>query len=173
MASINACELPEDALLRTYLARGAYADCYVTELERPVHQAEYIEAFYTTTVFKLERLLISWFVARPSTDAEASELASGQLTLFAAWDVEAREPNQILLRDFQGRTRSWLMSAPGAAGQSTKLYFGSAIVPIVDKRSGEKRMGQGFRALLWFHKLYSRVLLRAAVRQLARKAPAR
>jgi hypothetical protein len=33
-------------------------------------------------------------------------------------------------------------------------------------------MGFAFRALLGFHKLYSRVLLRAAVARLARSAPA-
>ena len=102
MASIEACELPYDALLRRYLDRGAYTDCYVTELARPVQQAEYVEAFYTTTVFKLERLLLSWLVARPSTDAQARELASGHLTTFAAWNVEARETDQVLLADFQG-----------------------------------------------------------------------
>jgi hypothetical protein len=50
MASIEACDLPRDALLRRYLDRGAYADCYVTKLARPVQQAEYVEAFYTTAV---------------------------------------------------------------------------------------------------------------------------
>jgi hypothetical protein len=127
-----------------------------------------VEAFYTTAVFKLERLLLSWLIARPSTDVQARELASGHLTSFAAWNVEARETNQVLLSDFQGRTCSWLMSAPSSGGRSTMLYFGSAVVPIVDQRSGQRRMGLAFQALLGFHKLYSRVLLRAAVGRLAR-----
>ena len=168
MTSIEACELPHDALLRRYLGRGAYADCFVTELARPVRHAEYVEAFYTTAVFKLERMLLSWLVDRPSTDVQARELASGHVTSFAAWNVEARETNQVLLSDFQGRTRSWLMSAPSSGGRSTMLYFGSAVVPIVDQRSGQSRMGLAFQALLGFHKLYSRVLLRAAVGRLAR-----
>ena len=169
MAPIEACELPDDALLRRYLGAGAYADCYVTELARTVSQPEFVEAFYTTAVFKLERLLLAWFVARPSTDAQATQLASGQLGSFAAWSVEAREPDQLLLSDFQGRTRSWLMSARAANGRTTRLFFGSAVVPIVDRRSGEARMGASFRALLGFHKLYSRVLLRAAVARLTRR----
>jgi len=70
--------------------------------------------------------------------------------------------------DFQSRTRSWLMVEPGAA--STRLYFGSGIVPRVDRRTGEKRMGPGFRALLGFHKLYSRALLATACARLARAA---
>jgi hypothetical protein len=171
MTSIQACELPGDALLRRYLSGGAYADCYVTDVARAISHAEYVEAFYTTAVFKLERLLLSWFVARPSTDAQAGELASGQRTSFAAWSVEAREPDQLLLSDFQGRTRSWLMSATASNNQTTRLFFGSAVVPIVDRRTGETRMGAGFRALLGFHKLYSRVLLRAAVNRLTCSRP--
>ena len=153
-------------MLCRYRDRGAYTDCYVSELARPVSHAEYVEAFYTTAVFKLERLLLAWFVARPSTDAQAHCLAIGQLKSFAAWDVEARVPNQVLLTDFQDRTRSWLMSTPSPDGQSTKLFFGSAVVPVVDRRSGRKKMGFGFKALLGFHKLYSRMLLRSAIRRL-------
>ena len=170
MVSIQSCELPAEALLRRYMGAGGYADCYVTELARPVCQSEFVEAFYTTAVFKLERLLLSWLVARPSTDSQAAELARGELGSFAAWSVEAREPRQLLMSDFQGRTRSWLMSAPGPDGQATRLFFGSAVVPILDRRSGTARMGAGFRALLGFHKVYSRVLLRAAVARLAQRA---
>jgi hypothetical protein len=134
------------------------------ELARPVSHAEYVEAFHYCGV-QAERLLLSWF-ARPSTDAQAGGLACGKLTSFAAWRVEAREPNQVLLSDFRGRTRSWLMSAPASNSQTTRLFFGSAVVPIVNGRPGEARTGAAFRALLGFHKLYSRVLLRAAVTQL-------
>jgi hypothetical protein len=168
MASIQPCELPSNALLRKYLSGGAYADCYVTEVAGAISHAEYVEAFYTTAVFKLERLLLSWFVARPSTDAQAGELALGTRTSFAAWSVEAREPDQLLLCDLQGRTRSWLMSAVGSRPETTRLFFGSAVVPAVDRGTGQSRMGFVFRALLGFHKLYSRILLRAAVNRLAR-----
>jgi len=168
MTFIRARELPDHALLRKYLSEGAYADCYVTEVARAISLTEYVEAFYTTTVFKLERLLLAWFVARPSTDAQAEELASGTRTSFAAWNVEARELDQVLLSDFQGRTRSWLMVAPASTHQTTSLFFGSAVVPSVNRGTGEARMGSAFHALLGFHKLYSRVLLRAAVNRLAR-----
>jgi hypothetical protein len=36
------------------------------------------------------------------------------------------------------------------------------VVPRVSKVTGEQSMGAGFNALLGFHKLYSRSLLRAA-----------
>lgn len=171
MTPIQACELPAGALLTRYLNGEAYVDCYVTELAKAVSHAEFVEAFYTTAVFKLERLLLSWLVSRPSTDAQARELASGTRSSFAAWNVEAREKSQILLSDFQGRTRSWLMSVPAAGDQSTRLFFGSAVVPILDQRSGRAKMGLAFKALMGFHKLYSRVLLHAAVTRLTRSKP--
>lgn len=172
MTSIQACELPDDALLRRYSCGGAYADCYATEVAGAVSHAEYVEAFYTTAVFKLERLLLAWFVARPSTDAQAAELASAKRTSFAAWNVEDRAPDQLLLSDFQGRTRSWLMRAPGSHVLTTRLLFGSAVVPSADRNTGEPGMGALFSVLLGFHKLYSRVLLRAAANRLARSRSA-
>jgi len=172
MTSIRACALPSDALLSRYLRAGAYADCYVTEVARAFSHAEYVEAFYTTAVFKTERLLLDWFVSRPSTDEQARQLASGTIGSFAAWSVEARSTDQVLLCDFQGRTRSWLMCAPGTGNGSegTLLYFGSAVVPVAKSGAGASEMGGVFRALLGFHKLYSRVLLRAAASRLERSS---
>jgi hypothetical protein len=171
---IEACALPDQALLARYARSGAYTDCYRTNVGRQVSQAEYIEAFYTGALFKLERLLLAWFVSRPSTDAQAKELASGGLSSFAAWTVEERNASQLLMRDISGRTRSWLMIEPERAGDSaaTRLYFGSAVVPVVDKASGKASMGFVFKALLGFHKLYSRVLLHAAGSRLARSRSA-
>ena len=146
-------ELPQDALLQRYREQGAYTDCFAIDVPGQVAHAAYVEAFYTSGVFKLERLLLALFVARPSRDAEARELASGQRQQFAAWSVEGRAPGQLLMCDYAGSTRSWLMAVP--AGQGTRLYFGSAVV--------RSRQGGVFRALLGFHKLYSRILLRAAV----------
>jgi len=135
----------------------------VAELPRAVTQAAFVEAFYTTWLFKLERLLLRWFVARPSTDAQARELAKGAREDFAAWDVERRDHEQLLMCDMAARTRSWLMTEPSDAG--TRLYFGSAVVPNVGA-DGTPRMGAVFRLLLGFHKLYSRLLLGAAARRL-------
>ena len=158
--AVRPCELPSEALLQRYRASGAYADCYTTTVGHAVSHADYVQAFYTTAVFKLERLALRVFAARPSTDAQAAALASGEAEAFAAWSVEARAPNQLLLCDFAQRTRSWLMVLPLETG--TRLYFGSAVVPVRSRRSGASRMGFGFTALLGFHKLYSRVLLSAA-----------
>jgi hypothetical protein len=170
MAPIRSHPLPEHALLRKYANGNGYTDCYITEIPALVSHAAYVEAFYTTAVFKLERLLLAWFVSRPSSDAEARRLAVGELNSFAAWDVEARSFNQLLMCDFQGRTRSWLMVAPVQSGgsTSTRLYFGSAVVPSVNKATGHGGSGITFRALLRFHKVYSRVLLSAASSRLGR-----
>jgi hypothetical protein len=170
MSSIQQCELPPGALLGKYQHGGAYADCYVTEVARRVSHAEYVEAFYTTALFKVERLLLSWLVSKPSTDVQASQLAAGELEWFAAWRVEARSANQLLMSDYQGCTRSWLMVSSFATNdrEDTRLYFGSAVVPVGRAKSGARSLGLGFRLLLGFHKLYSRALLFAAGSRLAR-----
>jgi hypothetical protein len=172
--SIHPCNLPAEAQLAKYREGGAYTDCYAVGVSPPVSQAAYVEAFYTSAVFKVERQLLAWFVSKPATDREAHLLANGQIDAFSAWTVEGRTAHQLLLCDFQSRTRSWLMSAPvdvnGSPG--TRLYFGSAVVPIRDRRTGQASMGFVFRALLGFHKLYSRVLMRAALSRLSRTAAA-
>jgi hypothetical protein len=168
MAGVRAQVLPTHSLLSRYAASGSYTDCYLTEVSGVVSQAEYVEAFYTTWLFKLERLILEWLVARPSTDDEAAQLARGSRESFAAWSVELRAADQLLMCDFRGGTRSWLMAEPAArnGGAVTRLYFGSAVVAQQDKKTGQRRLKPQFNALLGFHKLYSRALLRAARRRL-------
>jgi hypothetical protein len=155
---------PDGALLDRYRGGGGYTDCFVAVVPDRVTQTAYIEAFYTTALFKLERLVLALLVSRPSTDDEARRLAAGETDRFAAWTVEAREADQILLCDFMGSTRSWLMSVADLAAPSptTRLYFGSAVVP----RKGAAGLGVGFRAMVPFHRLYARALLKAAARRL-------
>lgn len=164
--AIRPCRLPADALLNRYVSAGTYVDCYVAEVARSVSCAEYVEAFYTTAVFKLERWILRIAVSRPSADAEAIQLARGERDAFAAWSVEGRTPDQLLLADVGGRTRSWLMVAPSGTG-STLLYFGSAVIPVRDRKTDRASLGPVFGALLGFHKLYSRVLLLSARSSLA------
>jgi hypothetical protein len=161
---IQPCELPADALLRRLRDASAYTDCYGATVAGDVTHARFVEAFYTTGLFKLERAILAAFVARPSTDAQARALASGETDAFAAWTVEARAEDQLLLCDYRGRTRSWLMRA-AADGGGTRLYFGSAVVPVA-KADGSRSMGGAFAALLAFHRLYSRALLQAAINRL-------
>jgi hypothetical protein len=154
------CELPAGALLHAYVAKGAYTDCFATDIAASASFASYVEAFYTSVPFKLERLVLATLVAKPSTDADVRRLAQGESEAFAAWTVEARAPDQLLVCDFLSRTRSWLMVAP-IKGGGTRLYFGSAVVPV-GLGSSRARLGFPFNALLPFHKLYARILLGAA-----------
>ena len=168
MLSIRSCALPDGALLGTYRANGAYTDCFAADVAGSISHEQFVTAFYTTFVFKLERTILKWAVSRPSTDAQAKQLAAGSIDEFAAWHVERRCPDQLLVSDFQARTRSWLMVAPITMdnGPGTRLYFGSAVVPVRNRKTGKAELGPGFRALLGFHKLYSVVLLRAAKAEL-------
>lgn len=165
MAGVSTCELPANALLQRYRTAQGFADCYAVEVDRNVSLEQFITAFYTTPLFKVERAILKWAASRPSTDADVQALATGERETFAAWRVEARESTQILLADFMGRTRSWLMVEPLETG-GTRLNFGSGIVPKVDAKTGQASMGIAFTALLGFHKLYSRALLAAARKRL-------
>jgi len=158
--------MPPDALLARYSGTNGYADSFTTELRRTVSHAEFVEAFYTSRVFKIERFLLELLLSKPSTDIQARQLAAGDLCEFSAWRVESRATNQLLLCDVGGRTRSWLMVSPSANGSTTRLYFGSAVVPVKNPSMGKQRMGPLFTVLLRFHKLYSRVLLKSACSRL-------
>jgi len=168
-SKVQAGSLPEGALLARYSRAGAFTDCYTLDVPGQVSQAKYVEAFYTGRVFKLERLILRLLVGKASTDAEARELAAGRREAFAAWTVEARAADQLLMCDYLGRTRSWLMTAPRGSNDlpTTRLYFGSAIVPVIDKSTGQPTLGSPFKLLLGFHKRYSRVLLSSARTRLA------
>ena len=141
--------------------RGAFTDCYSLSVPFAVSLPQFIEAFYTSRLFKLERWLLSKLLNIESSDAQAHQLAQGTGASFSAWKVESRSSSEILLD--AGQTRSWLGVVKLEGHQpGTTLLFGSAVVPM---RPGGKA-GLAFHALLGFHKLYSRLLLSAAARNL-------
>jgi len=152
---------PDDALHAKYERSGAYTDCFTTEIPGRVSHSQFVEAFYTSRVFKLERLILKWIVDKPSTDAEARELAAGVRDRFAAWTVEGRATDQLLMCDYLKHTRSWLMVAHRELDgrPATRLHFGSVVVPL-------RRFP--YNVLLGFHRLYSRVLLSSARARLAK-----
>ena len=164
MFSIESCALPDEALLGRYAQNGIYTDCYRTDAPGLVTHAQFVNAFYTTLIFKLERVILKLAVSKPSSDDQARQLANGSIDKFAAWHVEDRCDNQLLMSDFRGRTRSWLMVLPDDSKNNSKtwLYFGSAVIPVQKGVTGRKSIGPGFRALLGFHKVYSIILLYAA-----------
>ena len=166
MTAITVSHLPGSSLLIPYRDAKAYTDSYCIDLPFTVDLPRYIEAFYTTPLFKLERLILALLVARPSTDTQAAQLARGDVTRFAAWTVEARTADQIVMCDFMSKTRSWLMVVPDTTTGTTQLYFGSAITPAHIRHNGKAWLGLGFHLLLPFHRVYSKALLWSAARRL-------
>jgi hypothetical protein len=140
---------------------GAYTDCYTAEVSSSLSLPEYIFSFYTTPLFKVERLILRFTVSKPSTDLQARQLADGKIHKFAAWHVEGRSKNELLMCDFLERTRSWFKVIP--VGQTrTQLFFGSAISSSQHPKTGKLSLGFGFRMLLGFHQIYSMLLLHSA-----------
>ncbi len=171
MFSTKKAKLPEQSMLQPYAAfDGCYTDCYVTQIDGAVDLADFVFAFYVTWLFKLERFVLSQIASKPSTDEQARQVANDGINHFAAWRVEQRDTNQLLMCDLSDRTRSWFMtSTTGDGGKNaTHLYFGSAVVPVANSTDEKPTLGFLFNALLGFHKIYSRALLSAAKAQLAR-----
>ena len=179
--------IPANALHAHYATTGGHADCYAADVPAPVSLAAFVLAFYTSPLFRLERWILAVVLGRPSTDAEAKAVAAGDAPFdrpwaggpldqlgtgarFAAWTVEARSECQLVMCDYQGRTRSWFMVQPG---EPTRVYFGTAIAAGPSRRGSaapqderKKRIPFAFRLLMPFHRLYSRALLWSAVRGL-------
>lgn len=147
--------LPAGTLLESYRAAGGYVDCFAVDLPRAVLLPQLIEAFYTSGAFRPERWLLGALLGKHADDSDVAKLAAGKVQHFSAWRVEARRDDQILLCDYQGKTRSWLMVAPGQGG--TRIHFGSAVVDPGNLV---------FKVLLGFHRWYSRTLLRGATARL-------
>jgi len=169
MLSVNRCQLPENALLNKYAKSGDYTDCYTTEISGNVSHGRYVSAFYTTCLFKLERFILKWAVSKPSSDTQALQLAEGKTHSFAAWSVEDSCESQLLLSDFTGRTRSWLMVVSVDSGENkTRLYFGSAVIRQQNLESAGT--SSGFSLLIQLHKIYSILLLYSARLRLKRRS---
>lgn len=58
MSGVRRTELPAGVLLHRYTGSG-YTDCYVTEVDAVVTQPRFVQAFYTTPLFKVERALLA------------------------------------------------------------------------------------------------------------------
>lgn len=150
MTTVMIRDMPQDAFLQRYAADpGTYTDCLSRDVRGQVDLAAFVTAFYTTRLFKVERVILA-LAGHPSSDGSAADMAQGHTSRFAAWTVEARDVRQVLMCDAAGRTRSWFMVAP--EGQGTRLYFGSAVL---------RKDSWGVRVLMPFHQWYARALLRA------------
>jgi hypothetical protein len=167
MFSVAQQSVPQDALLRTYRRGnhadrwGGHADCFCVCVDRAVSLAEFVFAFYTSPVFRIERLILRAFLGAGSSEAQARALADGSAAAFAVWYVGDRTATQLLMCDRYERTRSWFGVLPLADGR-TLLQFGSSVAVTRNRRGRGSSPGGKFRLLLRFHILYSQVLLHSA-----------
>jgi hypothetical protein len=172
MSKILEAEIPNNALSARYKKEGAFVDCYYIDIPNDVTLEQYIKAFYTTPPFKVERTILSIITRRSATDQDAAELALGNSERYSIWTVEDRDINQILLREFTGATRSCLMVEPSSTDTEamTRLFFGSVVIPKKVLENGQGSFGLLFHLLGGFHKLYSKVLLKAAFNKLLKNS---
>ena len=152
-------ELPEGALLARYEAPH-YTDSFTVTVPGDVSLGQFVYAFYTAPLFRCERVILK-LIKRGSTDEQARQLVNGARDSFAAWSVEDRTENQLLMCDFQSRTRSWFRVANET--DRTRLFFGSAVTS-----DGDQGPPSNYRILLRLHRLYSKLLLKGAARRLRR-----
>jgi hypothetical protein len=173
MFSVTQGPVPDDALLKTYLGGDRperwreSGDCFVVSVDRAVSLAEFVFAFYTSPVFRVERLLLGVFAGAPSTDAGCCRLAGGSGTSFAVWRVGERMATQLLMCDRYERTRSWFRVVPLCDGK-TLLQFGSAVASRSGTQTPTCARKSLFRMLSKFHVVYSQILLHAAKRRVMR-----
>lgn len=169
---VRPAKLPQAALLQRYKRPDCYTDCYCCDIDARISHAEFVSRFYCTRLFKAERLVLSLFARSPSSDAQAHALGNGQRDRFAAWTVEARADDQLLMCDLASRTRSWLMTEciDDADQSGTRLYFGSAVVHATQAAGEGRSTSMLFKLLLPAHRLYSVALLSAARRALLSKS---
>jgi len=174
MFSVTQGAVPDGALLRTYRG-GLYperwresGDCFTISVDRVVSLAEFIFAFYTSPVFRIERVILGLLVGAPSTDIDARHLAEGTTASFAIWRVGERTAVQLLMCDRYERTRSWFGVVALSDGK-TLLQFGSAVASRSNSGAVPRARGSLFGLLLKFHVVYSQVLLHAAKRGVMRR----
>jgi hypothetical protein len=176
MLSVTQGALPEDSLLRTYrggarpeLWRGQ-GDCFAVSVDRVVSLKEFVFAFYTSPIFRIERLILGILAGARSTDIQARRLADGAGCSFAVWRAGERTATQLLMCDRYERTRSWFRVVP-LNDAKTLLQFGSAVASGSGDSSAKGLRGGFFRLLLKFHVVYSQVLLHAAKLGVKRRDP--
>jgi hypothetical protein len=163
-----------ESLLKTY--RGGsrperwvgQGDCFSVAVAQPVSLSDFVYAFYTSPVFRMERAILRILASGPSTDAEARGVADGSGSSFAIWRVGERTTTQLLMCDRFEKTRSWFQVAPMEGG-GTLLRFGSAVAASRNRETGVLLAGRGFHWLMGIHVLYSRVLLSAARREVMKR----
>ena len=163
---IDPCAVPPGCLLARYSREvgGGYIDAFRIELPGEVSLQSFVAAFYSSRLIRLELFVLDLLFGKAWSGRMAQRLAAGEAETFSAWRVEARTSTELLMHEtISGQTRSWLSVEPRPS--TTGLYFGSAVLPVGFKPDGSPRMSKLF-AVLPFHRLYARLLLRSAAARL-------
>ncbi len=147
---------------------GCLTDAFRCKVDFSVNLEHFIQAFFDSSVFRLERLLIQILTRKQADLTQVKKLASGTDKTFAVWQVAQRSNFEILMKVGTGPIRSWLAAYPDQDG-GTSLYFGSAVLPTKGDKNGNQQVGFLFQATVWFHEFYSRLLLKSAVRTLTKQ----
>ncbi|QZD91391.1 hypothetical protein K3162_07340 [Qipengyuania xiapuensis] len=168
MIQVTAPQLPPESLLARRRGPECYRDAFRASVTGEVSLGELITAFFSSRTFLTERMALH-LIGRGAGHAEIAALAAGRTQRFAAWEVEAREEEELLMHDFLDKTCCWLaVSSRGEDGAldgplpvpetgRTYIWFGTAVRefegPIVSRLRGA-------------HRWYARHLLEAAARRL-------
>lgn len=164
--TVSEVELPKATLIANQAELGFFTDCFCTEIFGQFELSDYITAFYTSPIFRIERFLLRLAPKGRSTDQDVAALAAGQAKQLAIWTEEFRRSDEVLMN--AGKTKSWLHLK--STDQGSTLYFGTVVLPEKPKNADESpRMGKGFELFMGLHRLYSRVLLRSAARNLRKE----
>ena len=165
--SIKETDFPSGALLLDHdeNMQPAMADCFSLTLNKNVTIASFLAAFYTSKIFKIERKILAFALQKPSTDEQAIALSKSQRDTFAIWTQAYRDNEQIVLSDFKGSTKSWLM-VKQITSSETQIFFGTAVMPTVKKDGSLGEPSKLFVILGSFHRLYSKLLLWSAAKVL-------
>jgi hypothetical protein len=159
--SAQACPVPDSALMQRYVGQGAtYTDCYRVEVPQQVSLSEFVTAFYTTPLFRAERLILSLALRKRIHDGDINAMLSGRARTFAIWHVEEQSEDELLVCDAKDATRSWFWVMPLAQGGAA-LHFGSVV--LAQEGRPLPKIVQYTTPL---HLFYARSLLNAARRRL-------
>ncbi len=174
--SVSSGSVPEGAFISQYsTTHGGYSDCYYVDIQKDVALSDYILAFFNTPIFRMERLILNLVPSGRSNEQCVLGLASGTGDKMACWKTEKRDENQLLLAVGDGPIRTWLMvqgkqSSETTPTKTTRLYFGSAVLPTSMTKDGHPKLAIVFKLFSGLHIFYSRLLLWWAARDLGRKS---
>jgi hypothetical protein len=102
MFSIAREMVPEDSLLKRHrgVVRperwGSYGDCFSVSVDRAASLADFVFAFYTSPLFRVERLILRVLAGAPADDADARALAQGSAKFGSAVAATPRHEARAL-----------------------------------------------------------------------------